>query len=174
MVPALLRSTGLSSCALLLAATACAASAPPGPARPAACDSASGAVCEYGPAPLTVPLNGFKAVPWDDEAVQGDALPWGGKWQRGDELVWISKSRTPDYPVVEGGFRLRVEAVRACQGQVPGVRKSFTLPPMDTPTTAIVQFFTLDGRAYQVGYARPSRYKPSKDALDFISRYCGG
>jgi hypothetical protein len=36
-----------------------------------------------------------------------------------------------------------------------------------------VQFFTLDGRAYQVGYSRPVRIKAAKDALDFLSRFCG-
>lgn len=110
---------------------------------------------------------GFEPVALDDEH------GWGKQWQRGEEELWVADTREPDYPIDAGSLRLRVEATRACKGTIPAVRKSFTLPPLDAATANTVLFFTRDGRAYQVGYARPLQSAPSKDALDFVNAYCG-
>ena len=123
--------------------------------------------CDYGPVPQTVPVRGFDRVAFEP------ANAWGAQWHRGDEQLWVAKTRAPDYPVSEGGLRLRVEATRACRGQVPAVRKTFTLPPLDSATAMTVLFFELDGRAYQVGYARPLKRAAASDVSEFMARFCG-
>lgn len=166
MVLAVFPVSRLSLVSLAAVSLSCAARPGPGAASGLApCDADDpNAPCDYGAAPQSIPLRGFERVPFDT---------WGGQWQRGDEQLWITKSRAPDYPVTEGGLRLRVDATRACNGQLAAVRKTFTLPPFDSATATTVLFFTLDGRAYQVGYVRPLKRAASKDVLDFMSRFCG-
>ena len=159
-MPASLRALALLT--LFASSTNCASS------RALKCDLSSRADCDYGSAPV-FPLRGFTLVP--PQLQPDEPEPWGGKWKRGAEEVWIAKSR-PDYPVFYG-LGPKVEAARACQGLVPAVHKSLLLPPMDAPVAIDVLFFTREGRAYQVGYARPVHAEPSRDVLEFMSRFCG-
>ena len=117
-----------------------------------------------------LPLRGFTLVP--PRLLPDEPKPWGDKWKRGTELLWIYKSRAPDYPMFDGPGAV-AEPARACQGLVPAVHKSVLLFPTDAPLALDVLFFTVEGRAYQVGYSRPVNAEPSPDVLDFMARFCG-
>ncbi len=116
------------------------------------------------------PIAGFVLSP--PQLIDGQEEPWGHEWRRGFESLWIGPSHAPDYPVFDG-LGPQVEQTMACRQRVPGVLKSFMLPAREGRTATDVLFFTIQGRAYQVGYSRPVKNEPSNDVLEFMSTFCG-